>query len=396
MNWLLGQLDANGDCLYATAVARWIKRRHPAARLTWAISSRCRSLLDGNPDVDEVLEIPVYSGSMEHRLTAWKRLENEVVRTLTSGHPCDRVALTQIWPSNLRKYDGTIRSSIFRSFEAITGEPVVSGDVASVPSIINPELNLNDAERGRSEEFLKSRGIDRFSHRIVFECSPLSGQSFVDAEFAIATAVKVVERLEDCCVILTTGVELGALPERVYSARELSVRENRALVEASTLFVGCGSGVTVVATTVPQVPMIQVLSSSASVFASLLHDYEHFGNDSSRLIEMCDVRAGRLAQAILCVCRDGIEEARQRFERRVPLHFDHYFGLLQRELLSFARYLDAAESVCHTISRYGDLPELTAFFADRIRPHLKYDSFWNLPSGVAQRELIAKTPGLVT
>lgn len=394
MNWLLGQLDANGDCLYATAAARWIKRNDPGARLTWAISSRCRSLLDGNPDVDEVMEIPVLSGSMEHRLTAWKRLESEVLRSLASGGPFDRIALTQIWPSNLRKYDGTIRSSIFRSFEALTGEPLVSGDCAAVASAIDPELNLGDSERGRVGEFVESRGIHRYEHRIVFECSPLSGQSYVDAKFAVAAAGKVVERIENCCVILTTGEETGDLPERVYSARELTVRENRALIEASTLFVGCGSGITVVATTVPQVPMIQVLSSSASVFASFLHDHEHFGKDSSQIVEICDIGAGRLAQAVRCACLNGIDEARRRFERRVPLHFEHYFGMLQRELLSAARYLDAAESVCHTVARYGDRPELKAFHAGRIRPHLKHDTFWNLPSATGQRELLARTPGL--
>lgn len=394
MNWLLGQLDANGDCLYATAVARWIKRRHPGARLTWAISSRCRSLLDGNPDVDEVLEIPVLSGTTEHRLTAWKRLECEVIRNTTASEPFDRVALTQIWPSNLRKFDGTIRSSIFRSFEAVVGESLLPGDGTPVDAVIDPELNLSDSERGRVEEFLKSRGIDRFEHRIVFECSPLSGQSYVDARFAAAAADKLTERLPNCCVILTTGEELGRLPTRVHTARELSVRENRALIEASTLFVGCGSGITVVATTVPQVPMIQVLSSSTSVFASFLHDYEHFGKDPSQIVELCDVGAGRLAQAVRCACLNGIDEARRRFGRRVPLHFEHYFGMLQRELLSAARYLDAAESVCHTIARYGDRPELKAFYADRIRPHLEHDTFWNLPSATGQRELLARTPGL--
>jgi len=394
MNWLLGQLDANGDCLYATAIARWIRKRYPGSKLTWAISSRCRRLLEGNPDVDKVIEVPVRSGGVEHRLTAWKRLESEVIRNLSSKEPYDRVALTQIWPSNLRKYDGTIRSSIFRSFEAVTGEPITLRNAGSFSSVIDPELNLSDAERGRVGEFLEFHGIERHENRIVFECSPLSGQSYVDTSFAVAVARLVVARLENCCVILTTGEETGDLPDRVFTARQLSVRENRALIEASTLFVGCGSGISVIASAVPGIPMIQVLSSSTSVFASLLHDYEYFGKDSTNLIEMCNIRAPRLAEAIVSLCRYGVAETRVRFEQRVPLHFGHYLGMLQRDLLSSARFLDAAESICHTISRYGCRAELKSFFANKIKPHLDRDSMRNFPSATMQREFIAETPGL--
>src|SRR5512138_3038540 len=40
---LLGQLEANGDCVYATTVARQIKTDNPDCHLTWAIGSRCRN-----------------------------------------------------------------------------------------------------------------------------------------------------------------------------------------------------------------------------------------------------------------------------------------------------------------------------------------------------------------
>ena len=34
----LVQLDANGDCLYATTIARQIKQDYPGCHLTWWIS----------------------------------------------------------------------------------------------------------------------------------------------------------------------------------------------------------------------------------------------------------------------------------------------------------------------------------------------------------------------
>ena len=51
---LLLQLYSNGDCLYATAVARQIKTDHPGCRLTWVIADFCKDIIAGNPYVDEV------------------------------------------------------------------------------------------------------------------------------------------------------------------------------------------------------------------------------------------------------------------------------------------------------------------------------------------------------
>ena len=56
---LLGQLGANGDCLYATILARQLRQDYPKATITWAISDRSASLLTNNPHVDEVWKIPV-------------------------------------------------------------------------------------------------------------------------------------------------------------------------------------------------------------------------------------------------------------------------------------------------------------------------------------------------
>ncbi len=56
---LLGQLGRRGDCLYATAVARQIKEDFPVCHLTWAISSMCRPVIDNNPYVDKIWELPL-------------------------------------------------------------------------------------------------------------------------------------------------------------------------------------------------------------------------------------------------------------------------------------------------------------------------------------------------
>ena len=53
---LLGQLGAHGDCLYATILARQLRRDYPSAFITWAISDRSSGLLANNPDYKFVIE----------------------------------------------------------------------------------------------------------------------------------------------------------------------------------------------------------------------------------------------------------------------------------------------------------------------------------------------------
>ena len=74
---LLGQLLANGDCLYATAIARQIKVDYPGCHLTWAISSLCASILDGNPHVDKVWVVPI--NNRAEIKNAWTQFEKEAL-----------------------------------------------------------------------------------------------------------------------------------------------------------------------------------------------------------------------------------------------------------------------------------------------------------------------------
>ena len=53
----LVQLFSNGDCLYATTVARQIKTDYPGCYLAWVIAGFCKNILDENPFVDEVIDL---------------------------------------------------------------------------------------------------------------------------------------------------------------------------------------------------------------------------------------------------------------------------------------------------------------------------------------------------
>jgi ADP-heptose:LPS heptosyltransferase len=81
---LLGQLGSNGDCLYATILARQIKKDVPDCHLTWAISSLCRPMIEHNPDVDEIWEVPV--ASRRDQQFTWQTFESEALRLLARHH----------------------------------------------------------------------------------------------------------------------------------------------------------------------------------------------------------------------------------------------------------------------------------------------------------------------
>ena len=118
---LIGQLGSFGDCLYATAVARQIKNDYPDCHLTWAIGSIYRSILEGNPYIDEIWEFPL--SSRNDLLDLWQKFEDEANERKKRGD-FDEIFLTQVFPNNLKNFDGTLRSSIFRAYNKPITVPV--------------------------------------------------------------------------------------------------------------------------------------------------------------------------------------------------------------------------------------------------------------------------------
>src|SRR5262245_11586600 len=134
-------LGSNGDCLYATAIARQIKTDFPGCHLTWAIGSLSSRVLVNNSDVDEVWELPQTGwADMEND---WNLFEIDAHRLADTGR-FDRVFLTQIFPNRFANYDGTIRPSIFRNY----------GRSITVPIDVN--INLTEQEKHEVDSWFKS------------------------------------------------------------------------------------------------------------------------------------------------------------------------------------------------------------------------------------------------
>lgn len=363
---LLGQLGANGDCLYATILARQLRADFPTAEIVWAISTQCKNIPLNNPHIDEVMEIPVPDWSY-HEL-AWKVFEREALNG-RRRHEFDAVYLSQIWPNNFQNFDGTVRPSILRAY----GKPL------TVP--IENVIRLTDAELERVDQFAKSHRLSEFEHCIIFECSSKSGQSFVNPKNALDIADEIYKLLPSARIIFSTNLDIDIDDPRSVSGSSLSLREISALTHFATMFLGAGSGCTVAAMTTAarQLPMVLLLKGTTSVFASFAHDAEYFGR-SVDILELTSEDPSYIAKCVSDVYRKGFAEADRLYSGGVTVKFDHYLSLVKQCLVDDHRYLDAAMSLMTCAARYGWAPELLEFGRGTIVPNLDLDTGSSFPA----------------
>ncbi|MGV8998210.1 MAG: glycosyltransferase family 9 protein [Parvibaculaceae bacterium] len=363
---LLGQLGAKGDSLYATILARQLRHDFPDAEITWAIFDQNSELLENNQHIDNVWRVPL--GDRSQTVMMWNIFEREALARVIRRE-FDRFVFSQINPNNFQNYDGTIRPSMLRAY----GAPI------TVP--IENVIDLTDDEISRVEDFARTQSLDEFQHRILFECTAQSGQSFVNTDIAQEIAAKLYERLPNATVIFTTHLPMQLRDERSRYAGTLTLRETAHLTKHCTLFVGSGSGGTVAAssTSSKALPMIQLLKKSTSVYASFAHDFEYFGIADRTVLEMTNEDPAYIAECFARVCRDGIDKAFDEFDSRIAVKFDHYFKSIEQNLLFRHRYLDGARSLLVTAKRYGWTKELINFGAERILPNLRLDPSWLFP-----------------
>jgi hypothetical protein len=359
---LLGHLNANGDCLYATTIARQLRHDYPDARITWAISTTCSSLLANNADVDDVWQVP---SSRRDQEVTWRAFAREAL-TAIARREFDEVILSQVYPDNFQNFDGTVRPSIFRAY----GRPIT----VPIENVINP----TQQEVERVEAFARTHRLADVTHRILFECSSSSGQSFVTPAFANEVAAELYKILPDSVLIFTSVESIPTENRRSLQASMLSLREIALLTAHCSLFVGAGSGGTVAAssTAAHPLPMILLLRADSSVFASFKHDFEYFGVQRPPTIELVTPDAALIAECIRKTCVEGADVALEAFGGGVRVDFTFYLRHVQFHLVQTERYLDAAQSLLHTAGRYGWTAGLIRYAQTQVEPKLRDDPRW--------------------
>ena len=138
--------------------------------------------------------------------------------------------------------------------------------------------------------FAESHHLKEKKQVILFECSPKSGQSFVTLDFAIAVSKKIIEKIPDLCVIISTNEPVNSDDDCIVDGSILSFRENAELTKYCTLLVGCSSGISWLCTSdwAKPLPIIQLLKKWTSVYASFVHYDEYHGIPTNSIIEMTD------------------------------------------------------------------------------------------------------------
>lgn len=323
---LLGQLNSYGDCLLATTVARQIKHDFPGSHLTWAIGSPYRSVLQGNPHVDEVWEWPI-SGPGQVADT-WKAFETAAVESLRSGK-YDRAYLTQVSPANLHHYDGTIRHAIFRAYPFPITVPVA------------PVIRLTEAELARVQHFAESHHLHEFQHVILFEAEPQSGQSPLDLKMAKSCASTLVREMGNAVALISSAKPVESGHDRIIDASELTFRENAELCRYCTLLVGGSSGISWLSTSewTGKIATVQLADSGAIWSNPMSIDFGKSGLDSSLLIEIADGTEEQLQNCVSDIISMGFEDAKARHHRPVESNYEGY-PVIMSELLRHLRFSD--------------------------------------------------------
>jgi tetratricopeptide (TPR) repeat protein len=374
---LLGHLISNGDCLYATAIARQIKHDFPGCHLTWAVSSLCRQIIEENPYIDEIWEIPLARWSFELLQPCWSSFADEALRRYDQGL-YDFVFFTQIYPGNPHHFEGTVRPGIFLGYPGKITVP------------IQPSLFLRNEEVERVKQFAELNHLGSFEQVVLFESSGKSGQTHITSEFALEAAERIAQEFGGRhAVILSSHQAVPRLQKGVIDGSTLTLREMAELTKYCTMLIGCSSGISCVATSswAKPLPMIQMLTNRCAMFASLAHDYLHFGLPTSHVIEMFDADVERLIGCFAASLRDGWVKARTLFHQEPQIVFSYYLDFAKTILLDAYDYYGFCVSLRHTVNRYGWHPELEAALqqvAHRMLPKTAIDRE-DSPDGLLSR-----------
>jgi len=328
-----------GDCLYATTIARQIKRDYPGCILTWAIGSKYKNILDNNPYVDTVWEIPVAT-RLEVK-TKWFDFVKEALERKARGD-FDEVFFTQAYPGNPQHFRDSLRASMYRAYP----HPITVS--------IAPVLELSPEESGHVLYFTEINRVAGYHHRILFECSPESNQSFLSPGQVMEIATKIATRFSDACIILSGATPITTDAPNIIDGSVLSFRENAELTKYCTLFIGTGSGITQICLSdwAKPLPMVQLLNPGT--VASVISDRDYYNLSSDQIIEITNRSSLHIINCITSIILNGFGFSREVYcERIVPDFNIIRFHMMFDTATITGKYLDIIPAFVVTCKDYG-------------------------------------------
>lgn len=302
---LLVQLFSNGDCLYATTVARQIKQDFPNCYLTWAITSSCKSIIENNPFVDDVM---IVNDVAKDDIIAFRKFKKNVLKQ-KSEKIFDEIFITQIMDENQAFYDGCIRSNILRGYPF----PI------TVP--IKPVLKLKTEEINVASNFANEHNFSKYKNVILFEFAPQSGQLKMTKDIALQISEKLVSD-GNTAIVMSSGIKIFHNNPAIIDGSKLNLRETCALTHHCTFLLGTSSGITWLSTSdgAKQLPMVQILNAQTDWVNPISRDFERYHLPSDHVIELIDFDLDKIIKCV-CLALENFEEAKLRFNQPIPLHF---------------------------------------------------------------------------
>ncbi|CAN5150324.1 hypothetical protein BH09BAC2_BH09BAC2_17100 [soil metagenome] len=338
---LLVHLYSNGDCLYATTVAKQIKKDYPGCHLTWAVATFCKNIIANNPDVDALMEV---DSVKKDDAAAFSKFRKEILDIKNKG-AFDEVFITQIQGKNLAYYDGCIRSNILAAYP----KPITVSK--------KPVLHLFAGEIANADSFAEQHQLKNYSHVILFEYAPLSGQLKITKEMALSIADNLTDD-PDIAVILSSANKISHTKKNIIDGSVLSVRETAALTHYCTFLLGCSSGITWITTSeaAKLLPMVQILDADAVWINPVSRDFERNGFSTSGVIELIDFNKKSLMDCVKAALQN-FTEAKRKYNQPIPLQFK----TTRRIVYNLLVYLHFAAIVRHVkVNKkiYGNNPAI--------------------------------------
>lgn len=321
---LLGHLNSNGDCLFATVIARQIKGvDHPGCHLTWAVSSKCKQSVLLNPYVDDIWEVPT-ANSMAN-VEEWNSFVAEVDNRKDNGE-FDQIYLTQIFAENWFNFDGGIRSSIYNNYQ----HPI------TVPH--QPVIQLSDTEVENVKIFAENHNLAAYKQIILVECGADSFEAALNPQSAYKFAQELTAENKDVAVILSSNRMIESEKTNIIDGSELTFRENAEITKYCNLFIGVASGISWLTTTnwAQKLNTVLIIDQTHVPMPSMIFDHDYFQLSTDHIIEIKSNENAlkKLKDCLNSISTKGFGKSRSAFNEQIVVEDFAFLYLQLKDSLS--------------------------------------------------------------
>jgi hypothetical protein len=296
---LIAHLASNGDILYTSVLPKQIKLHDfPDAEITWAVSERCSHTLQNHPYIDKLVVVPVSANDKMELV--WEQF-----LTAARKEDYDHIFPLQLINNNLAKYNRTIRNSVLGLYPF------------PVRVALSPVVSLLHEEETAVNAFADATGIMKYQKRVLVECSPLSAQSKMNPVFAVDLIKALNKTIKDTVFILSTYKKVECDETNVVDGSVLSFRQNLALSNYCTHFIGCSSGISwlLQAENAKKLPTVQFLDKTATWFNSMIKDGAVSGLDTKHIIELFEYDLKTAVDCCVGFLREDVASVKATFNQ---------------------------------------------------------------------------------